>query len=387
MRPYLPEWASSWLGVQTPPPGNTVSAGGDKAGRRHASSSPVMVTVVKAEPGALPVLRPAIGAIVPVASTSLSSQAAGMIAEVLVKDGSIVKSGDLLVRIDDRTIKANITRDMALLAKDQATLDNANSTLRRIQGLASAGVDTKQQSDDANAAVKVAQATIGVDQASLAADQVLLAQTEIQAPFDGKLGVVLVSKGAFVAPGATIVTLTQMKPIYAEFTLPETDLDLARTALTAGKLTIEAAPMLGSETSPKISGPIVFIDNAVDPASATFKLRALIDNADDALWPGQSINVEAKAGELGDLVLVPSVAVQPHSDGSICFVVKADQTIEVRKVEVAVSVGDMTGISKGLEAGETVVTEGQATLTQGVTVAVAATKEATVAASNNEVVR
>ena len=368
---YLPELLAKHL---SDTPAATASQskgdGNRRQGAAAAGNRPVSVTVAQAKAGSMAVMRKTIGTIVPLDSTALSSLTSGTIAEILVNDGAEVKAGDLLVRLDDRSINANIQRDTATLAKDQAGLDEANTNLQRVQMLSTAGAGTKQQYDEAVASQKQAQAAIAVDQANLVADKVQLDDTQIRAPFDGKLGIVQQSLGAYVAPGAAIVTLTRMKPVYAEFNLSETDLDLARLAMSNNALTVDLSPALARPDVAKASGPVVFIDNAVDAASGTFKLRARLDNADNALWPGQALHIVVNAGKRDGLVIVPSVSVQPHDDGSICYVVGADNTVSLRKVEVALSVGDMTGIASGLKDGETVVTEGQAALAAGTHVAV-----------------
>ena len=353
----------------------SADSGGGKQGGKKGGNRPPMVTTTEAKSGSLPVTLRTIGTIVPVASTGLASPTSGIVAKVLVTDGMEVKQNDLLVKLDDRTINANIARDNANLMKDQAALDNANSTLKRTSTLKSTGTGTQQQYDDAVAAAKQAEAAIAVDTATLTADKVALTQTEIRAPFDGKLGVVQVSPGAYVSAGANIVTVTQMKPVYAEFTLPETDLALTRAALTDNQLTVQIAPTLSRKAGETISGPVVFIDNAVDAPSGTFKLRARLDNEDGVLWPGQALDVTVAAGEKDNLVLVPTVSVQPLMDSFICYVVGKDKTIEVRKVQVALNDGKTTGISEGLKQGEMVVTEGQSGLTQGAKVALAETHE------------
>lgn len=368
LQPYLPAWAS-----QTSATKDTAHASGSgqsRNGDRHGGSAQaggraIAVTVAVAKTGSLPIMRETIGTIVPVASTALTSPISGIVANVLGKDGAEVKAGDLLIQLDDRTIKANIQRDEAQLVKDQATLDAANATLNRVQTLAKTGVDTQQQVSDAESAAKQAAATLLVDQANIAADKVTLSQTQIRAPFDGKLGAMLFSAGAYVAPGTDVVLLTQMKPVYAEFMLPEPDLDLIRTTLTNNSLTAEVYPTQGDPANSSATGKIVFIDNLVDAASGTFKLRMLLDNDGEKFWPGQSLKVDVKAGQADNLVVVPMVALQPLSGGYVCYVVKPDNTVEQRKVTVAVSDGNSAGISQGLAQGETVVTEGQASLTNG----------------------
>lgn len=367
--PYLPEWLSSRLEVHQ----LARSPSDNLADQRH---NPLTTTViaVAAKPGSLPIQRRTIGIVVPVQSTAVSSPVSGNISEIVAKDGKHVKTGELLARLDDRAILAAIERDKAMLAKDQATLDDARGTFARANTLTKEGADSKQVADDALAAVKVAQASVEVDRANLAADTVLLSQTEIRAPFDGTLGAFQVSTGAFVAPGVAIVTLAQMKPVYAELTLPETDLALARSAHAAGKLDVEVSPMLVSGNSGVAAGAITFIDNAVDGTSATFKLRALLANSNEKLWPGQSLNVLVDAGTVDKLVLVPLVAVQSRDSGAICYVVRPDRTIEVRRVDVALRVGDEAGIVHGLDAGELVVTEGQSSLEEGSHVVLEKTK-------------
>lgn len=364
---FLPQPIAGWL---SPGAGNR-----DAHAQKHGPLR-VTVLVTAAESGSLPIVRQTIGTVVPLLSTAVSSQISGIVAKVVAKDGATVKAGDLLISLDDRVIAANVRRDKAVLAKDQASLDDAEATLARVNSLTKNGADSKQQGDDALAAVKEAQAAVEVDGANLAADSALLAQTEIRAPFDGRLGAMQLSPGAFVAPGTAIVTLTQMKPVYAEFTLPETDLALAHASYAAGKLRIEVSPMLLSGSSQTASGPIVFIDNAIDPASATFKLRALLANDQEKLWPGQSLNVQANAGPVDNLVLVPLVAVQSQDSGSICYVVKPDMTVEMRRVEVALRNGDSAGIVHGLKAGELVVIEGQSSLESGTAVIVQKSKSA-----------
>lgn len=372
------------FGPRTPAPQttsmqSTAKIAESKNGGQHGAGA-TSVTVAIAQSGSLPILRQTIGTIVPIATTSVSSPAAGIVVFVAVKDGAEVKAGDLIVQLDDRAIQAAIGKDKAAIVKDQATLDNANISLKRILNLVRTGVDTSQAGDDAAAAVKIAQAQISVDQAQLAADNVALTNTRIAAPFDGQLGVVQVSEGAFVGAGTGVATVTKMKPVYAEFSLAETDLELARNALSRKELTVEVTPSRGQTSATRATGAISFIDNNVDLTTGSFKLRATLANDDRSYWPGQSLNVQLKAGEQPNLILIPSVAVQPQENGSSTYVVKDDGTVEIRPVTVAIRVNDMAGISQGLKEGEKVVTEGQSTLSANshVTIidkAMAATKQ------------
>ncbi len=379
---WLPFLARSGPAAQGEAPKDAAGSGRHGKGSGHGGDrtggpgGPPAVVTVSAKAGSLPVMRHTIGTIVPVASTGLASPAAGIVAAVLGTDGATVRAGDLIVKLDDRSINAGIARENANLMRDQAALENANANLKRTRTLNNSGAGTRQQYDEALAASKQAEAAIAVDNANLTTERVALTQTEVRAPFDGKLGVVQVSPGAFVSAGANIVTLTRMKPVFAEFILPETDLALARDALADGKLDVAIAPVLSSGSTAPTSGPVVFIDNTVDTASGTFRLRARLDNADGNLWPGQSLDVEVRAGEKRGLVLVPTVAVQVLPDGFTCYVVGPDSSVSVRKVTVALNAGAMTGISDGLKAGETVVTEGQSGLADGAKVIVSGAKAA-----------
>ncbi len=384
LMPYAPAWVVAYV---EPAPQSAAAEGAGKpeakAGRRGGSSSgPTAVTVAVAKAGSLPVTRTTIGTVVPVNVTALSSEVSGTVAAVLVKDGATVAKGDLLARLDDRTIRAALAKDAAQISKDRATVIDAQMSYDRAAALVNRGAGTVQASDDAQTALRVAQGTLAVDQAAEGADKVALSLTEVRAPFDGRLGAVLLSQGAYVSPGTTLVKITQMKPVLAQFSLAETDLALLRQAQAAGVLKATVTPVLqpgsmgGKTGAAGISGPVEFIDSAVDAASATITLRANLANEDGALWPGQTINVTLDAGTTPELVLVPSVAVAPHSDGSTVFVVKDDNTVELRKVTVALRQGDLAGLSAGVTAGEKVVTEGQATLLQGAPVKVITKAEA-----------
>ncbi len=382
LAPYTPHWLTAAVGLGGE--GQSVDGRANSRSKAGRNASPVAVRVATADVGSLPVTFSTTGNVVAIASTVLNTETIGIVTDIAVKDGASVKAGDLIVQLDDRSAKAMIDRDQASVTKDQAALTDAQTSLDRIQSLVKSGASTRQSGDDAMAAVREAQASMSVDQAALAVDQVALSKTRIVAPFDGRLGAVSVSLGALVQPGTSIVTVTQVRPVYLQFTLPETLLAKAQSAMAKGNLSADAEPTLSysSDTSQLNTpapdapqngasvdqqgvrnGKVVFIDNAIDPASATFKLRAEMANADGGLLPGQSLDVDVRLGDIPDLVLVPSVAVSPQSDVSVVYLVKPDNTVELRKVVVALRVQDMAGISSGLSAGDRVVVEGQGALT------------------------
>lgn len=339
---------------------------GARSGGHRGSGGPVAVNIATATEGVLPILRSTIGTVVAVDSTEIAPQTSGKVMKILVASGDEVKQGDLLVQLDDTTIRAQIAKDEAQIAKDQATLDNAKANYDRTRRLVGTGVATAQAGDDAESAVKVAEGTLAVDKAAHAVDEAALAETQIRAPYDGRLGVVKFSPGAFVSAGTSLVRLTRMKPVLVEFSLPVDDLALLRSTRAAGTLQVNVSPSLSEgDNGPRQSGKVVFIDNAVNASSATVTLRASLPNDDENLWPGQPVSVEVQAGTTQKLVLVPNVAVMPQVGGSVVYVVKADGTAESRPVNVVLHVGNRAGISKGITAGEKVVVEGQAQLIPG----------------------
>lgn len=334
------------------------------AGKRGAG--PITVLVAKAEEGTLLITRQTIGTIAPVASSALTTSVAGIVSEINVKDGADVKKGDLIAQLDARVIRATIIKDQATLAKDQVTLDNLKATMQRTVQLATKGVVAKQTGDDATAAMNVAAQAVIFDQAALDADQVNLSLTEIRAPFDGRIGTVALSPGAYVAAGTAIATVTQLNPVFAQFSLPEGDSRPVRDAFNAKTLT--ATVMLTSLDKKKrnaIQGPVVFVDNSIDPASGTLKMRAQLANDNTELLVGQSINVKVDLGQSAKMILVPNVAVTPTATGNAVYIVKADNTIEVRPIELGLRGENLAGLTKGLSLGEQVVTEGQINLVNG----------------------
>lgn len=364
---WAPDWAAAYAAKIDPalakPGTQTATAAAKPAGK---AAVPIAVNVAVAKSGTLPVLRSTIGAIVAVDSTELAPEISGTVAKITVKDGAEVKQGDLIVQLDDRAIRAQIAKDQAQIAKDQATLTDAESSYTRTKPLVASGVATAQSGDDALTAVKVAQGTLAVDQAAYSVDEVALNNTQIRAPFDGRLSAVQFSVGAYVAAGTTLVRITRMKPVLAQFSLPVTDLDLLRKTQAAGTLSVAVSPTVSeADAGPKEVGTVSFIDNAVDAASATVTLRASLANDDESLWPGQPVGIDVQAGDSGPVVLVPNVAVLAQTTGTVVYVVTAQDTVESRPVTVALRVGEQAGISEGLKAGEKVIVEGQAAVLPG----------------------
>ncbi len=330
----------------------------------------IPVVTAMAQNADLPITRASVGWVEPIATVTIRARIEGEMVERRVQDGQIVKEGDVLFRLDDREIQAQIARDEATLVKDQATATKTQNDIRRIGELLGKGAASQQQFDVVTADSKVAAANVAADQASLQADRIKLGYTVIRAPISGRVGVVRVTEGNLVRAndsGDGLVTITQMQPLRVSFTLPERDLDLLRAAL-ARKEPTSVRAYAGNDTEPLATGRLNFVDSAVDTLSGTVTAKALFDNKDGRLWPGQYVRVEVDLGLRPNVTTAPLVAVQPSQDGPFVFVVKPDMTVERRPVEVAEARGTVAAIASGLKPGEKVVVEGQQRLKNGTSV-------------------
>lgn len=343
----------------------------------------IAVVTATATTADFPVRRYAIGFVSSPAVVNVSARVSSQVTAIAVKDGQMVKAGDLLFSLDDRALKAQVAKDQATLAKDQAMLVSAQADMQRAQDLAAKQAGTQQAYDQALAAAKAAEATVAADEAALDADTVQLGYTSITASISGRLGAVNVTVGDLVGTtsgSATtpMVTITQMDPLQVGFNLPEADLDLLRKALADARADAVTLSRNGS-AEPIGKGTLDFIDSTVDTASGTIAARASVPNPDMTLWPGQYVDVVVDAGIMPQMVSVPTVAIQPSQKGPFVYVVKDDGTVEMRPVQVALAEGDNSAVSGGLKSGERVVVDGQLRLKDG-----AAVRETTAAAPQTQ---
>jgi multidrug efflux system membrane fusion protein len=336
------------------------------AGRNGPGTAAAVVTAM-AEQVDMPVRKRAIGFVETPATVVVKSRIDSQIISQNVVDGQFVKKDDLLFTLDDRDIKAQIAKDEAAIARDEATHKRAEGDLARYQQLLAKNAGTQASVDQATADERSSAATILSDRATLEADRLKLGYTRITAPIDGRVGAVQVTPGNLVSAnstGAGLVTITQMKPLRVTFTLPERDLPVLQGALASGKpVPVQAkVPDAGREPA---KGTLNFVDSAVDMSSGTITAKAVFANDDLALWPGQYVDVEIAADTMNDVTVVPSVAVQTGQKGSYVYVVKADQTVALRQVKVALGDGDRMALSEGVKPGERVVVDGQLRLKDG----------------------
>jgi multidrug efflux system membrane fusion protein len=329
----------------------------------------VPVQVAKAEARDVPVEIRGVGNVQAYSTVSVRPQITGLILQVRFEDGREVKAGDLLFMIDPRPFEAMLNQARANLTRDEAALVNARLQFERTSNLFNAKIASQQDYDAAQAGFASAVATVLADGAAVTNVSVSLGYTQIRAPIEGRTGGAMVKAGNVVkAPDDVLVTITQVHPIYAAFSVPEQNLPAIRQRMAEASLPV-LAKISGSSKSPR--GTLTFINNTVDTNTGTILLRATFPNEDNVLWPGQFIEASLTLSNLVHATVVPSQAVQSGQNGEYLFVVKQDETVEVRtNLMTGVTTEGMTVIESGLNPGETVVTDGQLRLTPGAKVSV-----------------
>src|SRR5688572_11562966 len=360
-----PKPATSATAPQTP--GAPPARPGTPAG---APPAPVIVALVRT--ATVPVTLGVIGNVQPYSAVSVKSQVDGQIREVHFKEGQNVKKGDLLFTLDARPYEAVLRQNEANLAKDRALLDKAIADLKRLETLVAKDFTSRANYDTAKANVASLEATIKADEALVEQARLRLEYTKIAAPIDGRVGSILVNAGNLVKANdtavGTLVTINQIRPIYVQFSVPESHLSEIRARMAGGKIAVKA--QVPNEDRPAAEGTLTFINNAVDVATGTIILKATFENEDDRLMPGQFINVTVELSVLQDAIVVPPAAVQVGQRGHYVFVVKPDSTVELRLVRAGVATDREIVIHDGLKPGERVVTEGQLRLRPGTRVTV-----------------
>jgi len=344
---------------------------------RLPATQPVVADVA-AEISA-PIEVTAIGNVQSIATVMIKSRIDGEIAQVHFEEGQEVKAGDLLFSLDDRVARAQLIQNEANLERDRAQLRRFQLEVARQTGLANRGIAPVQKLEDVTTSEAVFEATVRASEAAVETARINLNFTTIRAPIAGRTGSVALKRGNVVKAVDTLptvtpmVTITQLRPIYVTFTVPERHLGDLRAALVSGRLPV-VITVPGSPLNP-IAGQLTFIDNQVDAATGTISLKATFANDDERLWPGQFVNVIVTLGVQANVLAVPSTAIQVGQNGPHVFVIRPDSTVELRLVRVDRTVTNQTVIAGGLAAGERVVVDGQLRLTNGARVAVQRTEE------------
>ena len=327
----------------------------------------VPVKVAQAVQKDVPVQVKAIGNIEAYTSVAIKSQVSGQIALLHFTEGSNVEKGALLISIDPEPVQATVSQYEATLAKDQAQAKFAVDQVKRHEGLLKDGIVTRDQYELLQSNAASLAATVVADRAAIRNARIQLSYCSIRSPISGRTGTIALQQGNLVrANDLAIVTVNQLSPIYATFSLPEKRLAELKKAMTAGQLKIEA--VIPNEPGATEIGTISFLDNAVNPATGTIKLKGVFANKERKLWPGQFTNVLLTLASRQNAVTIPTQAIQTSQQGEFVYVVQADNSVEMRPVTSAAAAGEESVIDKGLAAGETVVIDGQLRLTPGAVV-------------------
>jgi multidrug efflux system membrane fusion protein len=324
----------------------------------------VPVTVGKATTKTMPVQVEVIGNVEAYSNVSVRTQTAGEVERAYFTQGQDVKKGQLLFTLDRRPFEAALHQFEANLARDEAQLANARAQAERNRQLFQEGIISKDQYETIHTNAQALEATVRADEAGIENAKVDLSYCSIYSPIDGRTGSYQMYPGNIAKLNDTVlVVINQIHPIYVTYSVPEQFLALVRQYQAHGPIAVQAS--VPNDTRPPASGQLTFIDNTVDAATGTIKMRATFQNPDNRLWPGQFVSVVMRLTTRPNATVVPSQSVQTGQTGKYLFVVKPDGSADIRPVAAGETVNGETVIEKGVAPGETVVTDGQLLLAPG----------------------
>ena len=339
------------------------------SGRAGASAGDVPVTVAQVQQKPMAVTVSAVGNVEPSSTVEIRSQLTAELVDVGFTEGQDVTAGQLLFVLDPRTFEAALHQAEGQLARDTATAKNLEAQRGRQTALFEKGLVSRAEYDAIVGSSTAAQAAVTADTAAVEGARLQLQRTRMVAPVAGRTGALLVHKGALVRANDTapMVVINQLSPANVSFAVPARLLPQLRAGQGAGLRVSARAPGAAGAAS---TGTVTFLDNAVDVSTDTIRLKATFPNAGHKLWPGAFLDVTLQLSVEPKAIVVPTTAVQPGQQGQFVYVVKADRTVEARPVTIAWTDGADTVVSRGVTAGETVVTDGQLRLAPGARVVV-----------------
>jgi membrane fusion protein, multidrug efflux system len=338
---------------------------GQKNPRASGPPPAVPVGVATVQQRGFPVYLTGLGSVQAFNTVALKTRIDGQITQVNFQEGQDVQQNELLIQIDPRPYEVALATAQANLQRDEAQLQNAKVQYERMKALYSGGVIAKQDLDTQEASFGQYEGTIAADKAAIDSAKLNLVYTRITSPINGRIGLRQVDIGNYVQASSTtpMVVITQLHPIAILFTLPEDQLQAVRQRMKQGTLQVD---VYSRDDQTKLStGKLLTIDNQIDQTTGTARFKAVFENPDNNLWPNQFVNVHLLLETRKDAITVPASAIQRGPQGTFTYLVDANNTVQVRTVQLALTQGTTVVIASGLEAGERVVTDGQEKLQAG----------------------
>lgn len=333
--------------------------------QRGAGQQAVPVSIAAVTQQDMPVYLDGLGTVQAFNTVTIKTRIDGEVTQVAFREGQDVKKGELLIVIDPRPYQVALEQAQATMYRDQSQLTIAKRNVERYSELFKEGVVSQQDLDTQQSAEGNLEGMVRADQATIDNAKLNLAYTHITAPFDGRVGLRLVDPGNMVHASDTtgMLVLTQMHPIAVIFTIPEDNLPPVLKRLQKGAMAVD---VFSRDNRNHLStGSLLTVNNQIDQATGTVRLKAVFDNNDSMLWPNQFVNARLLLDVKKGATVVPAAAVQRGAEGTYAFVVKADNTVEARQVKVGVTEGNLIAVNQGLNPGEKVVTDGQDKLQAG----------------------
>jgi len=331
-----------------------------------ATSRAVSVAIAPVVQKDMPVYLTGLGSVTAYNTVDVKSRVDGQLVQVNFKEGQHVNKGELLVLIDPRPYEVQLAQAQAQLYRDQAQLKDAKLNYERFKDLLEkSGAMSQQQVDTQKATADQLEGAVRADLAAIENAKLQIAYCHITAPVSGRIGLRLVDEGNIVhaTDQNPMLVITQLQPISVIFTLPEDNLPVVARRMNQGNLTVDAYSR--DDQTKLATGKLLTIDNQIDLTTGTGKLKAIFTNEDNVLWPNQFVNIHLLLDVQKNSIIIPSAAVQRGPQGTFVYVVKQDKTVEARPVTVALTQANQSAISNGLQAGESVVTDGQDKLQNG----------------------